>query len=116
MGPGEGSGGHMMPGGSPGMGSGMGSQFMAQQSYGDAVSKGYGQPVMYGRPSAAYHPGSAYGGRSVWTFAFSVTGIYYNFNMQEICFSLRLEPLYRCVWNTSTLRALPVFGPSQFIQ
>lgn len=63
MGPGESSGGHMMPGGSPGMGAGMGSQFMGQQSYGDAVSKGYGQPVMYGRPSAAYNPASAYGGR-----------------------------------------------------
>ncbi|XP_078800329.1 uncharacterized protein LOC144990926 isoform X4 [Oryzias latipes] len=57
MGPGESSGGHMMPGGS------MGSQFIGQQSYGDAVSKGYGQPVMYGRPGAAYNPGSAYGGR-----------------------------------------------------
>ncbi|XP_078800332.1 uncharacterized protein LOC144990926 isoform X5 [Oryzias latipes] len=56
MGPGESSGGHMMPGGS------MGSQFIGQQSYGDAVSKGYGQPVMYGRPGAAYNPGSAYGG------------------------------------------------------
>uniref|UniRef100_A0A8C7X631 Zinc finger, MIZ-type containing 2 n=1 Tax=Oryzias sinensis TaxID=183150 RepID=A0A8C7X631_9TELE len=56
MGPGESSGGHMMPGGS------MGSQFMGQQSYGDVVSKGYGQPVMYGRPGAAYNPGSAYGG------------------------------------------------------
>lgn len=62
MGPGEGSGGHMMPGGSPGMGSGMGSQFMGQQSYGD-VSKGYGQPVMYGRPGAAYNPASGYSGR-----------------------------------------------------
>lgn len=63
MGPGESSGSHMMPGGSPGMGAGMGSQFMGQQSYGDAVSKGYGHPVMYGRPSAAYNPPSAYGGR-----------------------------------------------------
>uniref|UniRef100_A0A8C9ZQN1 Zinc finger MIZ-type containing 2 n=1 Tax=Sander lucioperca TaxID=283035 RepID=A0A8C9ZQN1_SANLU len=62
MGPGEGSGGHMMPGGSPGMGPGMGSQYMGQQSYGDAVSKGYGQPVMYGRPSAAYNQSSGYGG------------------------------------------------------
>ncbi|XP_065821371.1 zinc finger MIZ domain-containing protein 2 isoform X1 [Labrus bergylta] len=62
MGPGESSGGHMMPGGSPGMGPGMGSQFMGQQSYGDAVSKGYGQPVMYGRPGAGYNPASAYGG------------------------------------------------------
>uniref|UniRef100_A0A672IA84 Zinc finger, MIZ-type containing 2 n=1 Tax=Salarias fasciatus TaxID=181472 RepID=A0A672IA84_SALFA len=62
MGPGESSGGHMMPGGSPGMGPGMGSQFMGQQSYGDAVSKGYGQPVMYGRPSAGYNPAPAYGG------------------------------------------------------
>ncbi|XP_078800328.1 uncharacterized protein LOC144990926 isoform X3 [Oryzias latipes] len=59
MGPGESSGGHMMPGGS------MGSQFIGQQSYGDAVSKGYGQPVMYGRPGAAYNPGSAYGGRAL---------------------------------------------------
>lgn len=63
MGPGESSGGHMMPGGSPGMGPGMGSQFMGQQSYGDAVTKGYGQSVMYGRPSPAYNPTSAYGGR-----------------------------------------------------
>lgn len=63
MGPGENSGSHMMPSGSPGMGPGMGSQFMGQQSYGDAVSKGYGQPIMYGRPSAAYNPASAYGGR-----------------------------------------------------
>nr|XP_046231777.1 zinc finger MIZ domain-containing protein 2 isoform X3 [Scatophagus argus] len=62
MGPGESSGGHMMPGGSPGMGPGMGSQFMGQQSYGEAVSKGYGQPIMYGRPSAAYNPASGYGG------------------------------------------------------
>ncbi|KAM6902988.1 zinc finger MIZ domain-containing protein 2 [Xenentodon cancila] len=62
MGPGDSSSGHMMPGGSPGMGGGMGSQFMGQQPYGDAVSKGYGQPVMYGRPSAAYNPPSAYGG------------------------------------------------------
>uniref|UniRef100_A0A8C4DTX4 SP-RING-type domain-containing protein n=1 Tax=Dicentrarchus labrax TaxID=13489 RepID=A0A8C4DTX4_DICLA len=62
MGPGESSGGHMMPGGGPGMGPGMGSQFMGQQSYGEAVSKGYGQPIMYGRPSAAYNPASAYGG------------------------------------------------------
>ncbi|XP_075885825.1 zinc finger MIZ domain-containing protein 2-like isoform X2 [Nelusetta ayraudi] len=62
MGPGENSGNHMMPSGSPGMGPGMGSQFMGQQSYGDAVSKGYGQPVMYGRPGAAYNPASAYGG------------------------------------------------------
>lgn len=62
MGPGESSGSHMMPGGSPGMAPGMASQFMGQQSYGDAVSKGYGHPVMYGRPSAAYNP-SAYGGR-----------------------------------------------------
>uniref|UniRef100_A0A3B4Y2U5 Zinc finger MIZ-type containing 2 n=1 Tax=Seriola lalandi dorsalis TaxID=1841481 RepID=A0A3B4Y2U5_SERLL len=62
MGPGESSGSHMMPGGSPGMGPGMGSQFMGQQSYGDAMSKGYGHPVMYGRPSAAYNPPSAYGG------------------------------------------------------
>lgn len=89
MGPGEGSGGHMMPGGSTGMGAGMGSQFMAQQSYGDAVTKSYGQPVMYGRPSAAYHPGSAYGGRSVLTFTFSLTGINYNLNVQETCFSFR---------------------------
>lgn len=70
MGPGENSGSHMMPGGSPGMGPGMGSQFMGQQSYGDAVSKGYGQPVMYGRPGAAYNPASAYGGR--YTFWLSV--------------------------------------------
>ncbi|MED6232785.1 hypothetical protein ATANTOWER_002431 [Ataeniobius toweri] len=62
MGPGESSGGHIMPVGSPGMGSSMGSQFIGQQSYGDGVSKGYGQPVMYGRPSAAYNPASAYGG------------------------------------------------------
>ncbi|CAG05354.1 unnamed protein product, partial [Tetraodon nigroviridis] len=62
MGPGESSGGHMMPGGSPGVGPGMGSQFMGQQSYGDAVTKGYGQSVMYGRPSPAYNPASAYGG------------------------------------------------------
>nr|XP_019937962.1 PREDICTED: zinc finger MIZ domain-containing protein 2 isoform X1 [Paralichthys olivaceus] len=66
MGPGESSGSHMMPGGSPGMGPGMGpgmaSQFMGQQSYGDAVSKGYGHPLMYGRPNAAYNPPSAYGG------------------------------------------------------
>nr|XP_040053281.1 zinc finger MIZ domain-containing protein 2-like isoform X2 [Gasterosteus aculeatus aculeatus] len=59
MGPGESSGGHMMPGG--GGGPGMGPQFMGQQSYGD-VSKGYGQPVMYGRPSGGYNPASAYGG------------------------------------------------------
>lgn len=65
MGPGESSGGHMMPGGSPGMGPGMGSQFMGQQSYGDAISKGYGQPVMYGRHNAGYNPASAYGGRYV---------------------------------------------------
>uniref|UniRef100_A0A8C3A8T6 SP-RING-type domain-containing protein n=1 Tax=Cyclopterus lumpus TaxID=8103 RepID=A0A8C3A8T6_CYCLU len=58
MGPGDSSGGHMMPGGGPGMGS----QYMGQQSYGDAMSKGYGQPVMYGRPSGAYNPASAYGG------------------------------------------------------
>lgn len=63
MGPGESSGGHMMPGGSPGIGPGMGSQFMGQQSYGEAVTKGYGQSVMYGRPSPAYNPASAYGGR-----------------------------------------------------
>lgn len=63
MGPGESSGSHMMPGSSPGMGPGMGSQFMGQHSYGDAVSKGYGQSIMYGRPSAAYNPASAYGGR-----------------------------------------------------
>ncbi|MEQ2232843.1 hypothetical protein ILYODFUR_015599 [Ilyodon furcidens] len=62
MGPGESSGGHIMPVGSPGMGGSMGSQFIGQQSYGDGVSKGYGQPVMYGRPSAAYNPASAYGG------------------------------------------------------
>lgn len=62
MGPGESSGSHMMPNGSPAMGPGMGSQFIGQQSYGDAVSKGYGQPIMYGRPSA-YNPASAYGGR-----------------------------------------------------
>ncbi len=65
MGPGESSGGHMMPGGSPGMGPGMGSQFMSQQSYGDAVSKGYGQPVMYGRPGASYNAASGYAGRYV---------------------------------------------------
>lgn len=63
MGPGDSSGSHMMPGGSPGMGPGMGSQFIGQQSYGDPVSKGYGQPVMYGRPSTAYNPASAYSGR-----------------------------------------------------
>ena len=67
MGPGESSGSHMMPGGSPGMGPGMGpgmaSQFMGQQSYGDAVSKGYGHPMMYGRPNPGYNPASAYGGR-----------------------------------------------------
>lgn len=63
MGPGESSGSHMMPGGSPGIGHGMGSQFIGQQSYGDPVSKGYGQPVMYGRPSAAYNPASSYSGR-----------------------------------------------------
>lgn len=68
MGPGENSGNHMMPSGSPGMGPGMGSQFMGQQSYGDAVSKGYGQPVMYGRPGAAYNPASAYGGRYACVF------------------------------------------------
>uniref|UniRef100_I3K027 Zinc finger MIZ-type containing 2 n=1 Tax=Oreochromis niloticus TaxID=8128 RepID=I3K027_ORENI len=62
MGPGDSSGSHMMPGGSPGMGPGMGSQFIGQQSYGDPVSKGYGQPVMYGRPSTAYNPASAYSG------------------------------------------------------
>ncbi|XP_062268530.1 zinc finger MIZ domain-containing protein 2 isoform X4 [Platichthys flesus] len=66
MGPGESSGSHMMPGGSPGMGPGMGpgmaSQFMGQQSYGDAVSKGYGHPLMYGRPNAGYNQPSAYGG------------------------------------------------------
>ncbi|XP_035996483.1 zinc finger MIZ domain-containing protein 2 isoform X1 [Fundulus heteroclitus] len=62
MGPGESSGGHIMPVGSPGMGGSMGSQFMGQQSYGDGVSKGYGQPVMYGRPSTAYNPAPAYGG------------------------------------------------------
>lgn len=62
MGPGESSGSHMMPNGSPAMGPGMGSQFIGQQSYGEAVSKGYGQPIMYGRPSA-YNPASAYGGR-----------------------------------------------------
>ncbi|XP_068429913.1 zinc finger MIZ domain-containing protein 2 isoform X4 [Clinocottus analis] len=62
MGPGDNSGGHMMPGGGgPGMGPGMGSQFMGQQAYGDAMSKGYGQPVMYGRPGG-YNPNSAYGG------------------------------------------------------
>lgn len=63
MGPGESSGSHMMPGGSPGMGPGMGSQFMGQQAYGDAVTKGYGQSIMYGRPSPAYNSASAYGGR-----------------------------------------------------
>ncbi|KAI3362465.1 hypothetical protein L3Q82_012756 [Scortum barcoo] len=73
MGPGESSGGHMMPGGSPGMGAGMSSQFMNQHSYGDAVSKGYGQPVMYGRPNAAYNPPSAYGGRYA---AFLLTQIF----------------------------------------
>ncbi|XP_035485874.1 zinc finger MIZ domain-containing protein 2-like isoform X1 [Scophthalmus maximus] len=62
MGPGESSGSHMMAGGRPGMGAGMASQFMGQQSYEDAVSKGYGHPVMYGRPSTAYNPSSAYGG------------------------------------------------------
>ncbi|XP_056874941.1 zinc finger MIZ domain-containing protein 2 isoform X1 [Takifugu flavidus] len=62
MGPGESSGSHMMPGGSPGMGPGMGSQFMGQQAYGDAVTKGYGQSIMYGRPSPAYNSASAYGG------------------------------------------------------
>ncbi|XP_010772517.1 zinc finger MIZ domain-containing protein 2 [Notothenia coriiceps] len=62
MGPGESSGGHMMPGGGPGMGPGMGSQFMGQHSYGDAISKGYGQPIMYGRPNPAYNPASGYGG------------------------------------------------------
>uniref|UniRef100_A0A1A8F6R6 Zinc finger, MIZ-type containing 2 n=2 Tax=Nothobranchius korthausae TaxID=1143690 RepID=A0A1A8F6R6_9TELE len=62
MGPGESSGGHMMPGGSPGMGGGMGSQFMGQQSYGDSMSKGYNQPVMYGRPTAAYNTAATYGG------------------------------------------------------
>ncbi|KAF3849203.1 hypothetical protein F7725_015700 [Dissostichus mawsoni] len=65
MGPGESSGGHMMPGGGPGMGPGMGSQFMGQHSYGDAISKGYGQPIMYGRPNPAYNPASGYGGRWV---------------------------------------------------
>lgn len=45
------------------MGGNMGSQFMGQQAYGDSVSKGYSQPVMYGRPNPAYNPASAYGGR-----------------------------------------------------
>ncbi|KAM4634984.1 zinc finger MIZ domain-containing protein 2 isoform 3-T3 [Polymixia lowei] len=62
MGPGENSAGHMMPGGNPGIGAGMASQFMGQQTYGDAVSKGYGQPGMYGRPNAGYNPASGYGG------------------------------------------------------
>ncbi|XP_067114718.1 zinc finger MIZ domain-containing protein 2 isoform X1 [Osmerus mordax] len=62
MGPGGNSGGHMMPGGGPGMSPGMSSQFMGQQSYGDAVSKGYGQPGLYGRPNAAYNPAAGYGG------------------------------------------------------
>ncbi|XP_072310349.1 zinc finger MIZ domain-containing protein 2 isoform X1 [Eucyclogobius newberryi] len=63
MGPGENSSGHghMMPGGSPGMGGGMSSQFMGQPSYNDAISKGYGQPIMYGRPSSTYNP-PAYAG------------------------------------------------------
>lgn len=56
MGPGDNSSGHIMPGGSPALSGGMGSQFMGQQSYNDAISKGYGQPVMYGRPSSAYNP------------------------------------------------------------
>uniref|UniRef100_A0A8C5ERR6 Zinc finger MIZ domain-containing protein 2-like n=1 Tax=Gouania willdenowi TaxID=441366 RepID=A0A8C5ERR6_GOUWI len=62
MGPGDSSGGHMMPGGGPGMSAAMGSQFMGQQSYGDAMSKGYGQPVMYGRAGGGYNPGPGYGG------------------------------------------------------
>ncbi|XP_077593077.1 zinc finger MIZ domain-containing protein 2 isoform X1 [Stigmatopora nigra] len=66
MGPGDSTGGHMMPGGGggggPGMTGGMGPQFMGQQAYGDAVSKGYGQPLMYGRPNTAYNPAAAYGG------------------------------------------------------
>ncbi|XP_054612532.1 zinc finger MIZ domain-containing protein 2-like isoform X3 [Dunckerocampus dactyliophorus] len=62
MGPGESTGGHMMPGGGPGMAGTMGPQFMGQQAYGDAMSKGYGQPVMYGRSNAAYNTPSAYGG------------------------------------------------------
>jgi len=62
MGPGDSSGSHMMPGGGPGMGP----QYMGQ-SYGDAMSKGYGQPVMYGRPGGAYNPASGYGGRYVAT-------------------------------------------------
>ncbi|XP_077352633.1 zinc finger MIZ domain-containing protein 2 isoform X2 [Festucalex cinctus] len=67
MGPGDSAGGHMMPGGGgggggPGMAGAMGPQFMSQQAYGDAMSKGYGQPLMYGRPNAAYNPAAAYGG------------------------------------------------------
>uniref|UniRef100_H2VEH3 Zinc finger MIZ-type containing 2 n=1 Tax=Takifugu rubripes TaxID=31033 RepID=H2VEH3_TAKRU len=74
MGPGESSGSHMMPGGSPGMGPGMGSQFMGQQAYGDAVTKGYGQSIMYGRPSPAYNSASAYGGRYSNTPSISLGG------------------------------------------
>ncbi|KAM9794295.1 zinc finger MIZ domain-containing protein 2 isoform X2 [Syngnathus typhle] len=64
MGPGDGTGGHMMPGGGggPAMPGAMGPQFMSQQGYGDAISKGYGQPLMYGRPGPAYNPAAAYGG------------------------------------------------------
>lgn len=82
MGPGENSGNHMMPSGSPGMGPGMGSQFMGQQSYGDAVSKGYGQPVMYGRPGAAYNPASAYGGRYACLFCLA-TSVTLRFSQQQ---------------------------------
>uniref|UniRef100_A0A3P8VKV3 Zinc finger, MIZ-type containing 2 n=1 Tax=Cynoglossus semilaevis TaxID=244447 RepID=A0A3P8VKV3_CYNSE len=60
MGPGESSGSHMLLGGSPGLSSAMASQFMGPQSYREAVSKGYGHPVMYGRPSPTYNPASAY--------------------------------------------------------
>lgn len=62
MGPGESSGSHMLLGGSPGLSSAMASQFMGPQ-YREAVSKGYGHPVMYGRPSPTYNPASAYGGK-----------------------------------------------------
>ncbi|XP_019711990.1 zinc finger MIZ domain-containing protein 2 isoform X3 [Hippocampus comes] len=65
MGPGDSTGGHMMPGGGggggPGMAGAMGPQFMSQQGYGDAISKGYGQPLMYGRPNAGYNPAATYG-------------------------------------------------------